>query len=116
MNTVKSFWVGWGSLCAAGGVAYYFAKKSINEDRAVRYEADLRRRQMQESLEYSSKQASSSGSSTTRPPKSDPSPTHDLIDPAPTRHAPASEGQQVREKSKYEASEPYRSTKGDRFS
>ncbi len=37
-------------------------------------------------------------------------------DPAPTRHAPESEGQRVREKSKYEATEPYRSKKGDRFS
>lgn len=38
------------------------------------------------------------------------------MDPAPTRHAPDSEGQRVREKSKYEASEPYISRKGDRFS
>ena len=38
------------------------------------------------------------------------------LDPAPTRHAPDSEGQQMREKSKYEASEPYISKKGDRFS
>ena len=37
-------------------------------------------------------------------------------DPAPTRHAPEHEGQRVGEKSKYEANEPYRSRKGDRFS
>ena len=37
-------------------------------------------------------------------------------DPAPTRHAPETVGQQVGEKSKYEASEPWRSRKGDRFS
>jgi hypothetical protein len=37
-------------------------------------------------------------------------------DPAPTRHAPESEGQRVGEKSKYEANEVYRSRKGDRFS
>lgn len=37
-------------------------------------------------------------------------------DPAATRHAPATEGQRVFEKSKYEASVPYRSPKGDRFS
>ena len=37
-------------------------------------------------------------------------------DPAPTRHAPATEGQRVFEKSKYESSAPFRSTKGDRFS
>lgn len=37
-------------------------------------------------------------------------------DPAPTRHAPETRGQQVQEKSKYEAAEPWRSRKGDRFS
>lgn len=37
-------------------------------------------------------------------------------DPAPTRHAPATEGQRVLEKSKYESSTPFRSRKGDRFS
>jgi hypothetical protein len=37
-------------------------------------------------------------------------------DPAPTRHAPENEGQQTREKSKYEATDVFRSRKGDRFS
>ena len=37
-------------------------------------------------------------------------------DPAPTRHAPTTEGQRVVEKSKYESSTPFRSPKGDRFS
>jgi len=37
-------------------------------------------------------------------------------DPAPTRHAPTTEGQRVSEKSKYESSAPFRSPKGDRFS
>lgn len=37
-------------------------------------------------------------------------------DPAPTRHAPATEGQRVVEKSKYESSVPFTSPKGDRFS
>jgi hypothetical protein len=37
-------------------------------------------------------------------------------DPAPARHAPETEGQRVVEKSKYEASEVWRSKKGDRFS
>ncbi len=38
------------------------------------------------------------------------------LDPAPTTHAPDTEGERVREKSKYEASEPFRAKKGDRFS
>ena len=37
-------------------------------------------------------------------------------DPAPTRHAPATEGQKTLEKSKYAASEVWRSPKGDRLS
>lgn len=37
-------------------------------------------------------------------------------DPAATRHEPTNDEQRVREKSKYEASEVYRSPKGDRFS
>jgi hypothetical protein len=45
-----------------------------------------------------------------------PSQEASTLDPAPTRHAPESEGQRVREKSKYEASEPFRAKKGDRFS
>jgi hypothetical protein len=38
------------------------------------------------------------------------------IDPAPMRHTPETEGQRVTEKGKYEASEIWRSKKGDRFS
>ena len=37
-------------------------------------------------------------------------------DAAPVGHAPENDGQRVRERSKYEAAEPYRSRKGDRFS
>lgn len=37
-------------------------------------------------------------------------------DPAPTRHAPEDEAQKASEKSKYEATQPFRSRKGDRFS
>ncbi|TAQ86757.1 hypothetical protein B7494_g4921 [Chlorociboria aeruginascens] len=111
MNTVKSFWVGWGSLCVAGGAAYYFAKQSINADRAARYEVEQRRRRMTESLEHSGKTASSSntnssakkGNGYSGPPRSDSSgsPSQEATsDPAPTRHAPDSEGQRVREPSK----------------
>ncbi|KAJ4531914.1 hypothetical protein HRR80_007922 [Exophiala dermatitidis] len=37
-------------------------------------------------------------------------------DAAPVGHAPVDNDQRVRERSKYEAAEPYRSKKGDRFS
>lgn len=88
----------------AGGGAYYFAKQSINADRAARFEEAQRRRQMHYSLEHSGPSPSSS-------------PSHEATsDPAPTRHAPESEDQRVFEKSKYEPTEPYRAKKGDRFS
>ncbi|KAL7625536.1 hypothetical protein AAE478_004756 [Parahypoxylon ruwenzoriense] len=128
MNTVKSFWVGWGSLCAAGAGAYYFAKKSINADRAARLEESRRKKQMIDSLEYSNNvpnkplSASTMGGSPNgngHPARTDTagSPSQEASsDPAPTRHAPATEGQQVIEKSKYESSSPFTSPKGDRFS
>jgi hypothetical protein len=107
----------------AGGAAYYFAKQSINADRQARWEADQRRKQMTEALEYSNRPSPSNTRKNANlnggPPREDHtgSPSQEATsDPAPTRHAPESEGQRVREKSKYEASEPYRAKKGDRFS
>lgn len=37
-------------------------------------------------------------------------------DAAPVGHAPETQEQRIRERSKYEAAEPFRSKKGDRFS
>nr|KMM67562.1 hypothetical protein CPAG_03896 [Coccidioides posadasii RMSCC 3488] len=45
MNTIRSTWIGWGSLCVAGAGAYYFAKRSINADRLSRHEAAQRAKQ-----------------------------------------------------------------------
>ncbi|OTA67715.1 hypothetical protein K449DRAFT_388515, partial [Hypoxylon sp. EC38] len=120
--------MGWGSLCLAGAGAYYFAKKSINADRAARLEEARRKKQMIDSLEHSNNvpskplSASTMGGSANgngHPARTDTagSPSQEASsDPAPTRHAPATERQQVVEKSKYESSTPYRSPKGDRFS
>ncbi|KAI9729676.1 MAG: hypothetical protein M1818_008429 [Claussenomyces sp. TS43310] len=137
MNTVKSFYLGWGSLIVgkmiikvpvgfimltqthlAGGGAYYFAKKSINADRQQRWEAAEKKRQMAGSYEHSSNMSKKSASNGGAPRiDSSGSPSQEASsDPAPTRHAPESEGQRIREKSKYETSEPFRSKKGDRFS
>ncbi|KAI2608534.1 uncharacterized protein GGS25DRAFT_490721 [Hypoxylon fragiforme] len=118
MNTIRSFWLGWGSLCLAGGGAYYFAKRSINADRAARLEDNRRKKQRNDSLEHPSNVPSSTNGNGT-PARTDTagSPSQEASnDPAPTRHAPATEGQQVFEKSKYESSAPYKSPKGDRFS
>jgi hypothetical protein len=74
---------------------------------------------MQYSLENTGAGKPSNSSTDGGPARSDHSgsPSHEsTLDPAPTSHAPNTEGQRVREKSKYEASEPFRSKKGDRFS
>ncbi|KAI1423773.1 hypothetical protein F5Y12DRAFT_755988 [Xylaria sp. FL1777] len=123
MNTVKSFWAGWGSLCVAGAGAYYFAKKSINADRAQRFEETQRKKRMMNSLEHPENTPTQSASTVPRsndaPVSNDfaGSPSQEASsDPAPTRHAPTTEGQRVFEKSKYESSVPFQSPKGDRFS
>ncbi|KAI1349574.1 hypothetical protein F5Y01DRAFT_289109 [Xylaria sp. FL0043] len=125
MNTVKSFWAGWGSLCIAGAGAYYFAKKSINADRAQRLEETQRKKRMMSSLEHPDSISSPASASSAVPPNNDAPVSNDFAgspsqeassDPAPTRHAPTTESQRVFEKSKYESSTPFRSPKGDRFS
>jgi hypothetical protein len=110
-------------LWKAGAGAYYFAKKSINADRVARFDAEQKRRQLNAELEHSfptsGKPAIYDGKKNGGPPRSDHSgsPSQEAtIDPAPTSHAPESEGQRVLERSKYETSEPFRSKKGDRFS
>ncbi|KAI1280081.1 hypothetical protein F5Y07DRAFT_396242 [Xylaria sp. FL0933] len=125
MNTVKSFWAGWGSLCIAGAGAYYFAKKSINADRAQRLEETQRKKRMMSSLEHPDNNSSPASTSSAAPPNNDAPVSNDFAgspsqeassDPAPTRHAPTTESQRVFEKSKYESSTPFKSPKGDRFS
>lgn len=108
----------------AGAGAYYFAKKSINADRAQRHEEMQRKKRMMNSLEYSdnlpAQPASAAGPSGNDAPVSNDlagSPSQEASsDPAPTRHAPTTEDQRVFEKSKYESSTPFKSPKGDRFS
>ena len=102
---------------AAGGAAYFFAKRSINADRAERYEAEVKRRRIQAQLEYQAPPTSAHQNDRSRASDYAGSPSQEASsDPAPTRHAPENEGQRVREKSKYEASAPFRAKKGDRFS
>ncbi|KAH7135069.1 hypothetical protein B0J11DRAFT_151587 [Dendryphion nanum] len=153
MNTVKSVYYGWGTLIVAGGGAYYFAKKSINADRAAKAEKDHQKRLALYQLEQAHFNSNNNTSpynaprpaANTAAPNSITSqlgkkkgemnrqeredkdwhsqvdeasnPSHEAShDPAPTRHEPEDEGQKMREKSKYEASEVFRSRKGDRFS
>ncbi|KAK5627336.1 hypothetical protein RRF57_003051 [Xylaria bambusicola] len=121
MNTsARAARAGWGSLCLAGAGAYYFAKKSINADRAERFEEAQRKKRMINSLEYSNNISAQPSSTSSDAPVSNDlvgSPSQEASsDPAPTRHAPTTESQRVFEKSKYESTTPFKSPKGDRFS
>lgn len=103
---------------AAGGGAYYFAKKQINADRQAKLEAYREKVRRIEQLEISQGQ-SSSATTNGSPARIDStgSPSQEASsDPAPTRHAPETESQRIGEKGKYESNAVYRSPKGDRFS
>ncbi|KAM3417212.1 hypothetical protein BST61_g5472 [Cercospora zeina] len=119
MNTIRSTFYGWGVLILAGGGSYYFAKKQINKDRderaatieKSRQQAERLRAQEQVARERAMSVNSSANATSGAVPVSDdrPSPSNEAAsDPAPTKHA-ASE-------SRFEAKEPFRSRKGDRFS
>ena len=127
--------IGWGVLCVAGGGAYYFAKRSINADRAARFEAEQKKKyanQRYEDRQYTFNGAPASSKSKARTKEqADPasgshnmkgldhagSPSSEISeDAAPVGHAPVDGEQRIREKSKYEAAEPFRSKKGDRLS
>ncbi|KAJ5524535.1 hypothetical protein N7513_009664 [Penicillium frequentans] len=136
MNTIKSTWIGWGTLCAAGGGAYYFAKKSINADRQARFETEMKRKAQNKAMEDEHRrQAALAGPALTPTPSDDASlkranmsrfqnaaddvasPSAEAShDPAATRHEPMTENDRVLEKGKYEAAEPFRPPRGNRFS
>lgn len=148
---------GWGTLIVAGGGAYYFAKRQINADRAMKADREAQKRMAQYQLEQAYAQQTPQAPQAPKPTPAGmpayagkpytPSPPrsttaelarlkegredkdwhlgHDEAanpsqeansDPAATRHAPEDEAQKMREKSKYEASDVYRSRRGDRFS
>lgn len=100
------------TFCLPGGAgAYVFAKREINRDRQAKEEAKRQKKYQNMALESSLRDDG--------PARDDNagSPSHEgSSDPAPTRHAPTTEQQQVEEKSKFESRQPFRSPKGDRFS
>jgi len=136
MNTIRSTWLGWGALCVAGGGAYFFAKRSINADRAARHDAEFKnqaRLRRLEEAQYAKPAAGTEGYA--KPKKALKGPLSESVaakvkgldhagdpsseaseDVAAVGHAPETTEQKIRERSKYEAAEPYRSKKGDRFS
>ncbi|KAI7521044.1 hypothetical protein KC331_g19941 [Hortaea werneckii] len=125
MNTIRSVGYGWAVLIVAGGGSYYFAKRSINADREARAEDAERRRQQRERMRVQAafenkSSATPSGPSTLKRQAAatggddNPSPSRQATegDPAPVTHAQ----EEAATKGKYEAAEPFRSRKGDRFS
>ena len=125
---IRSVGYGWGVLCLAGGGAYYFAKRSINSDREQRAAAEEQRRQQRERLratEALSRETALNSSSgkerASRKPAPNANNTSGNGDPAPVAHAEdggegTGGGGEGVVKGKFEASEPFRSRKGDRFS
>jgi len=126
MNTIRSVWYGWASLIVAAGVGYGLAKRSINQDKASRVGSDRERaaeqaRLKELELRYRVEQEMLDGKAQGRRGRTSrmdhagsPSPEAGT-DPTPTRHAPETEAQKGLEKSKFAATEVYRSKKGDRF-
>jgi len=110
MNTIRSVGYGWAVLIVAGGGSYYFAKRSINADRAERAAADELRRQQRERQRYleSAEREQKLGTRRTGVISAE---------QASENSDAASSGPGLDEtRSKYEAAEVFRSRKGDRFS
>ncbi|GES65731.1 hypothetical protein ATEIFO6365_0012012300 [Aspergillus terreus] len=117
----------------AGGGAYYFAKKSINADRASRFEAEMKRKAQLAAMEAEHRRQAAVNEPVPTPSENpslkranmaryqsaaddvaSPS-TEASHDPAPTRHEPETEAERVLEKGKYEAAQPFRPPKGNRL-
>ncbi|KAJ2969153.1 hypothetical protein NQ176_g8820 [Zarea fungicola] len=83
MNTVKSFWLGWGSLCVAGAGAYYFAKREINADRLAKMEAQNRKRFDNRNMEYGASQPMTPSSAISKPEYAGSPSAESNTDPSP---------------------------------
>lgn len=95
----------------AGGGAYYFAKQSVNAERRARHEADIKRRRLSDSFEFSSRQSNHMGNHRRAANSAGSQSTEASRDPASTKHAQVNDGPTAQERSKYEASEPFRAKK-----
>nr|POE72752.1 hypothetical protein CFP56_30691 [Quercus suber] len=116
MNTVRSVGYGWGILIVAGAGSYYFAKRSVNSDRAERAEAEEKRRQVRERMRVQELAASRAAAANATKAKASvtpgdiPSPSRSgYDDPAPIAHKAAV----AVDKGQYEAAEPFRMSPDD---
>jgi hypothetical protein len=103
---------------AAGGGAYYFAKRSIRADRNARHEADMKRRHRNEALEQSTIRSSPWVGQEDQATKNSDHSSNEARShqTASTIHQSDVDLSTAGEKSKYVATEPYRRKQGDRFS
>lgn len=102
MKNAKLFWAYWSSLYASSLAAFYFACRSVDARSAAQINSDLKGKQMDQIFMYASKsQPLLSPCVKEEPPRADNaiSPSQEsVLDPAPTRHAPYTEGQRLRER------------------
>lgn len=120
LSQIRSVGYGWGVLIVAGAGSYYFAKKQINADREQRALQDEKRRQQlnrmkaQETVSREMALANEKVGGKAKVAGGDddrPSPSREGGgDPAPVEHRDEAGS------SRFEAKEPFRSRKGDRFS
>lgn len=110
----------------AGAGAYYFAKRSVNAERQSNLQKEREKAAVQAKLREQEQELrdgrrfpsapQNNGNGLNGDATGNPSKETSATDPASARHASEMERQRVAEKSKYEASEVWRSKKGDRFS
>ena len=105
-------------MIPAGGGAYVFAKRSVNADKKIRHEEDMKRQRLKDALDaefYAKPPSPKQGHKKPHDHANSPSTeaSHDL---APTEHPLQNGGPKAQEEGKYVAAKPYKSKKGDRFS
>lgn len=102
----------------AGGGAYVVAKRSVNADKKVRHEEEMKRRRLKDALDaefYAKPPSRKEGHKKLHDHANSPS-TEASHDPAPTEHLQENGGLKAQDEPKYIATKPYKSKKGDRFS
>ncbi|KAI9726076.1 MAG: hypothetical protein M1828_002084 [Chrysothrix sp. TS-e1954] len=116
MNTIGSVYYGWAWLIVAGAGSYYFAKRSINKDRDARYAEQQKKKMEQNRLRTENellaaarrKRDQEAEARGERPPKREADEDGEIVKGAKELNAV--------DKPRWEATQPYRSPKGDRFS
>lgn len=119
LSQISSVWYGWGFLICVGAGSYYFAKQSIKTDRAQRQAFENERRmnvnrRLAISEAEADRRAAERGSQTVEAPQQ--GEVGGTSGSGSSQVATGTEKRHAKEESRFEASEPYRSPKGDRLS